>query len=396
MKERVVLINGKVILPDGIKENAVIFVNSGRIEDIKESSEIVNQDEYEKYDAKGKYISPGFVDIHVHGGRGSDFMDVTVEDFDTITKYHASGGTTALLATTASASKKKTLAVLETLKLVKSRGSKGAYIIGAHMEGPYIDYDWKGCHLPSEVRNPDPDEYNAILDKYGHLVRRWTVSLELPGVENFIREIARRGIVVSAGHTGVNYDVVKEALGWGVTHTTHMYCSMSNIVWDKAKRRGGMIESIFLLDELTTEVIADGKHLPGEMLKLTIKNKTTDRVALVSDAMRGSGMPDGEYTFGPKDGQKTIVEDGVAWVPDKHCYASSIAKMIDCVRIMVRTADCSLKDAVKMASIVPAKIIGVEKEFGSIENGRRADIVIFDENFNVDSTWVEGKIIYPE
>jgi len=114
----------------------------------------------------------------------------------------------------------------------------------------------------------------------------------------------------------------------------------------------------------------------------------------VSDAMRGSGMPDGEYTFGPKDGQKTIVEDGVAWVPDKHCYASSIAKMIDCVRIMVRTADCSLKDAVKMASFVPAKIIGVEKEFGSIENGKRADIVIFDENFNVDSTWVEGNIIY--
>ena len=196
--------------------------------------------------------------------------------------------------------------------------------------------------------------------------------------------------MASCGHSEASFTQMVEAVKWGVKHTTHLYCAMSGIIRDGANRQGGVVESSLLMDELTTEVIADGKHLPPELIQLALKCKSTDGLALVTDAMRGAGMPDGIYTFGPKDGVKAIVKNGEAKMPDGSGYASSVVRMNDMMKVMRDIVGVPLADAVKMASLTPARILGVDDKLGSLEVGKQADIVLLDEELNVINTIVGG------
>jgi N-acetylglucosamine-6-phosphate deacetylase len=389
LKDIEAIINGRIVTPYGIIENGAILIKGTKIDFVGDKSHSVTGN---VIDAGGKWILPGFIDIHCHGGMGCDVMDGTLSDVETIAKYHASGGTTAFLPTTASSTIESILQALEAIHQARIVGVNGAKVIGAHIEGPYFCYPKRGCHLPKFVRNPRPDEYDRILE-YSDDIASMTLAPELDGSKELIKILVKNGIVASIGHSDATYSQVLDAIEWGATHVTHMYCAMSTIVKNGPARICGIVESTLLLDELTTEVISDGKHLPPELIKLVIKAKGIDKVCVITDAMRGAGMPSGVYTFGPKDGQEALVQDNMAIMPDRTGYASSVVRTKDLVKTLVESVGLSLVDAVKMASIVPAKIVGVDDRMGSLEKGKDANIVIANDALEVHTTIVDGKIV---
>ena len=387
---RIVIKNGRIITPQEILEGAAIVVENGLIAQIVPND--FDSGEYEIIDATGLYVSPGFIDIHVHGGNGSDTMDGTVEDILNITNFHTAGGTTSMLPTTASDSLERLIGAIKAAREAKSTKDVGARILGLHLEGPYFNLSKKGCHMERFVRNPETEEYRQLLE-HDDMIRSMTLAPEIPGAMQLIKKLNEHGIVASCGHSEANYTQMVEAVSQGVKHTTHLYCAMSGIIREGAKRQGGIVESSLLMDELTTEVIADGKHLPPELIKLAIKCKTTDGVSIVTDAMRGAGMPDGVYTFGAKDGTEAIVKNGEAKMPDGSGYASGVVRMNDMIKVMRDVVRVPLEDAVKMASLTPARILGVDDKLGSIEVGKQGDIVLLDEELNVEKTIVGGVLL---
>jgi N-acetylglucosamine-6-phosphate deacetylase len=385
--------NGRIITPQGIMENGMIRIDESKISDIGNSENILHNVDGKIIDAEGKLVLPGFIDIHCHGGKGCDVMDGKLSDIDTIAKYHASGGTTAFLPTTASSSIESILQALEAIHQARIYGVNGAKVIGAHIEGPYFCYPKRGCHLPKFVRNPRPQEYDRMLE-FSDDIASMTLAPEIDGSEALIKVLAKNNIVVSIGHSDASYAQMLDAIKWGASHVTHLYCAMSTIVKNGPVRISGVVESTLLLDELTAEVIADGRHVPPELIRLTIKAKGIDNVCVVTDAMRGAGMPPGVYTFGPSDGQEALVQDDIAIMPDRTGYASSVMRTKDLVKTLINLVGLSLTDAVKMVSIVPAKIVGVDDRMGSIEKGKDANIAIADDNLDVFMTMVDGKAIF--
>ena len=301
------------------------------------------------------------MDLHVHGGAGADFMDGTEDAFRAVCRAHARHGTTSLLPTTTVARHDQHLAFLDLCRRVKAERRDGeARVLGAHFYGPYFAAEARGCHPAGAVRPPRPEEYFAYLD-YADCITTATVAPELPGAEAFVRACRRRGVRCNAGHSHATFDQVEAAVGWGVRHVDHLFCAMS----DRARlrqtqtypMRGGLMEATLYFDELTTEVIADGKHLQRELLLLAHKIKGPDRLALVTDCNRALDMPDGEYIFGPLDGGEPILRrDGVGVMPDGKALASGVVGMDHCVRTFHRLTGAPLAEVVRMASLTPARI----------------------------------------
>lgn len=384
---------GKVLTPNGVIENGFVAFKDGKISGIGSIDDLIHPELEGFISATGKWVLPGFIDLHCHGGKGSDVMDGTLSDIEVISSYHSGGGTTAFLPTTASSSIENILGALKVIREARRTKLPGAKVLGAHIEGPFFSYAKRGCHLPIYVRNPRPEEYEKILE-YSDDIASMTFAPELDGAEELVKALVENGIIASIGHSDASYEQVLKAVKWGATHVTHIYCAMSTVIKNGPQRIAGVVESTLLLDDLTTEIIADGKHLPVELIKLVLKAKGIDKVCVVTDAMRGAGMPSGVYTFGPKDGQPALVQDGMAIMPDRSGYASSVVRMNDLLRTMVDAVGLSLPEAVKMASYVPAKIIHMDDKLGSIETGKDADVVIMDDHFNVLTTIVNGEKVF--
>ena len=388
MGSRLLITGGNIITPRKILEDHSIVIENDKIAGIIPSK--ITIDNCQSISADGLYVSPGFIDLHVHGGNGSDFMDATVEDIREIIRYHTQGGTTGLLATTASESHLNIMDAIQALD--QAHPITGAKLRGIHIEGPYFNYDKRGCHLATAIRDPQPEDYLPMLEATD-LIRLMTLAPEIDGADQLIAELSHRGIVASCGHTNASYRQIQKACELGLQHSTHLYCAMSGVIKNGPQREGGVIESTLLMDHLTTEVIADGQHLPAELLKLAVKCKGFDRLAVVTDAQRGAGMPDGIYAFGSKNGTKSIVKNGVATTPDNTGYASSTIQMNQAIRVMRDLADVPLVEAIKMASLVPARIIGVDDQLGSLEVGKIADLVLFNQTIDVHKVIINGKPI---
>jgi N-acetylglucosamine-6-phosphate deacetylase len=342
-------------------------------------------------DISGKFITPGFIDIHIHGGAGSDFMDATRDGFEAVCRYHASGGTTSLLATTATAPLPEILDALRIVREVQRKPVSGAQVLGAHLEGPYLSMAKRGCHLKEFVRNPEKSEWEQLLE-FEKEIKHITLAPEIPGALELMRDWSRRGINISGGHTDSTYSEMLKALDAGMTHATHMYCAMSTVARPHPPHReGGCVEAVLERDELTTELIADGRHLPAELLRLTVRAKGADRVCVVTDAMRGAGMPDGIYAFGPKHGQKTEVKNGEALMLDYSSFASSVVTMDVMVRHVQSLMGLSRREAVAMATVNPARFLKIADRKGSLEAGKDADCVVLDEAFHVVETVIGGR-----
>jgi len=391
---RTIIINGKIILIDEIWDSGTVVFEDGIISSVtKESLSPTNSDNV--IDAEGNYISPGFIDIHTHGAGGADFMDATVEAYLTIADTHAKFGTTALLPTTLTSTDEELFYTFDIYKEANSRNKNGSKFLGLHLEGPYFAYNQRGAQDPKYLRTPDDSShYNKILDRTDDIVR-WSIAPELEGALELGKVLRNKNIIASVAHTDALATDVIEAHKVGYNLMTHFYSGMSTVVRKNAYRYAGAIEAGYLLDDMYVEIIADGIHLPKELLQLIYKIKGKERIILVTDSMRAAGMPDGTYKLGSLQyGQDVIVEDGVAKLPDRSAFAGSVATADRLVRTMTQLAEIPLVEAVKMSSLIPARIMNIDARKGSLEKNKDADIVIFDKDIEIKATIIEGKCVY--
>jgi len=403
-KKNLVFKNAKIITPMRVIDNGVLIVNENKIADVGSETEVKVPQNTRIIDVSGRYLAPGFIDIHLHGGGGVDTMEGTEEAIERISTIHARGGSTSLVLTTGTAPMEDIIKALEGIELAKRKRLKGAQVLGAHIEGPYFSLEQKGAQNPKFLKEPNHQEYLKLLNEYDCILRV-SVAPELKGALELGRELRKRGIVASIAHTNATYKEVLAAVDAGYIHVTHMYSSMSGLKRINAYRIPGVIEATLLLDELTTELIADGHHLPTSLMKLVIKAKGLDKVSVVTDASCAAGLGPGKYFFGGLD---IIVEANVpkefeipgeegnyvAKLLTRDSFAGSVATMNRCVRNMVKLAGLSMQDAVKMATINPARVIGISKRKGSLSKEMDADLVIFDEEINIIMTMVGGEIVF--
>jgi N-acetylglucosamine-6-phosphate deacetylase len=399
------LIRGTLVLPDHLHERGAVLVRDGRIATVGRAAAFddLTKQGTPTIDAGDGFVSPGFIDVHVHGGLGADFMDGTGEAYRTALVAHARHGTTSLTPTTTVARHDQIMRVLELTRefMRKETGGRGQgsetlpRVLGAHFYGPYFRKEAKGAHPGAAIRPPIEEEYGQYLE-YADAMATATVAPELPNAEAFTRASLAKGVRMNTGHSWATFEQMRAAVGWGVRHIDHLYCAMS----DKTRLRqfqtypmqGGVLEATLFFDELTTEVIADGKHLSRDLLDLALKIKGADKLALVTDCNRALDMPEGEYMIGPLDGgEKLVHRDGVGLMPDGTGLASSVNGMDHMIRTFLELTGRPLWEVVRMASLTPARILGREKELGSLEPGKRADVVLLDRDLKVKRVYIGGQ-----
>lgn len=390
------IINAQIITPHRILPSAALSYDDGRITAVWEGEIPPGTARLGKvWDAQGLYLAPGFIDIHVHGGGDADFMDNELEAFLHVAETHARYGTTAMLPTTLTSDQEQLWNTFAVYEKALAKNSGGAAFLGLHLEGPYFAMNQRGAQDPKYIRHPDPAEYEPILQRYGHLIARWSAAPELPGALDFGRAVSDAGILLALAHTDALYEDILRGLEHGYKLATHLYSGMSGMIRKNAHRYAGAIESCLLLDDIAVEIIADGVHLPEPFLKLITKVKPLDRIVLITDAMRGAGMGEGDSILGGRHtGLPVIIEEGVAKLPDRSSFAGSVATADRLLRTMVDVAEVSLREAVQMLTSNPAQVLGLGHERGSIAVGMRADLVLFDQKINIQKTIVGGRSIY--
>jgi N-acetylglucosamine-6-phosphate deacetylase len=393
MSDRVKIFNGPVIHEQQIQHGVCLLIENGKILDVVR--EDVDFPDAKQIDAGGNFVSPGFIDIHIHGGGGADFMDGTVEAFLQVAETHAKHGTSSLLPTTLTCEKVDLIQTIEAYQQAKLSNTKGADFIGMHLEGPYFALAQRGAQDPKFIRDPDPAEYREILETFD-CIKRWSAAPELKGAVEFGKYVSSKGVLAAIAHTDAIYEEVIEAFEHGgFTLATHFYSAMSGVTRRNAFRYAGVIESAYLLDDMDVEIIADGVHLPAPLLKLIYKIKGPDRIALITDAMRAADMPEGKSVLGSyKNGLQVIVEDGVAKLPDRTSFAGSVATADRLLKTMLELAEVPLVEAVQMMTKTPARIMGVSDQKGSFAKNSDADVVLFNQQIEIQQTFVKGQSVY--
>ena len=336
-------------------------------------------------DAKGMNIVPGFVSMHAHGGGGHDFTEATPEAFTAAVQVHLRHGSTTILPTLSSTTFEtigKAIHTCEELMAVP-----GSPIAGLHIEGPYLSRKMGGTQWGEYLKDPNPDEYLPLLESTS-CIRRWDISPELPGAHDFARCTSSKGILTAVTHTEAEYDEVKAAFEAGFTHAAHFYNAMPGFHKRREYKYEGTVESVYLTDGMSVEVIADGVHLPATILKLVYKLKGAENTCLVTDALKYAG-----YTGEPIDDPRYIIADSVCKLADGISLAGSIATSDVLVQTMYNKAEIPLEDAVRMASETPARILGLADRKGSLQKGKDADIVILDKKARVRCVFANGNIV---
>lgn len=390
-KKKLKIFNGNIITPYRNLGLGTVVVDNGKIIGVEQGN--VDVPDAIEIDAEGKYISPGFIDMHTHGAGNSDFMDGTVEACLQIAKTHAKHGTTLLFPTTLTGTNDELFNFFEVYREAKEKNTNGAAFGGLHLEGPYFSYNHRGAQDPKFLRDPKPEEYNEILGRCNDIAI-WSLAPELPGALDLARRLVKEGTLPSIAHTDALYDDVLNAFEAGFKHMTHFYSCMNTITRRNAYRFAGCIEAGYLMDDMTIEIIADGVHVPKPLMQLVMKIKGPENIALVTDSMRGAGMPEGRSILGSlKMGQEVLIEDGVAKLLDRSGFGGSVATTDRLVRTAYHIAEFKLTDSIRMATATPARIAGVGNRKGQISVGYDADIVIFDDNINVSTTIVGGKVL---
>ena len=389
-----VFTGGRFLLPEGVRTGLALVVRDGRIDAIVPEAEAP---EGLRVDAGGQFISPGFIDMHVHGGWGHDFLDGTVEAYLEPARQHALHGTTTLAPSLATASypdyERAVRAYREALPLNVS----GARFAGIHFEGPFFSVAKAGAQDAALLKLPLPENYLPLLEAYPEIVRI-SAAPEVEGAMGLGEELKRRGIVAAVAHTDASCAVCEEAFRHGYSLMTHFYCAMSTVSKRGYSRYAGAVEAGYLQD-FDIEVIADGVHLPDDLLRMVFRLKGPDRVALCTDSIRATGLPDGEYIQGSlENGLKFVVENGVALRLDRGGLAGSVATTDRLVRTMARAIagasdlTAGIPDAVRMMTATPARILGLPAK-GRLAPGFDADIVLFDDTVTVSRVFIGGKEI---
>lgn len=387
--ERFSIDNAVLVLPEGLQRGSLLIEN-GRIAAI--SPENGHFDAETGYDAGGRYVSPGFIDLHVHGGGGYDFMDGTVEAALGAARTHLAHGTTLLLPTTVACADEELERVFAALRAARTAPGPKPDLYGIHLEGPYLAPEQKGAIDPRYLKLPEPAHVERLLALGGADIKRITLACELPGALELCDRMGEAGVLLSIGHSDAEYAAVCAAVAHGCSLVTHLYSAMSTLRRRGAYRYLGLVESAYLIDALSVEIIADGKHLPPELLRLILKEKDNDAILLITDAMRGAGQPDGTIArLGSlARGQDAIVRDGVAFVMDGSCFAGSVCTADRCVRTIWRQTDVPLHRAVAMMTQNPARVLGLDGRKGALRPGFDADLCVFGEDVAIEDVFVAG------
>lgn len=379
----------RLCLPDGEVLQGNVCIGDGRIQRVEKGADRAGD---ECVEGEGMFLAPGFVDMHVHGALGRDAMEASPEAFETICKYHASGGTTALALTTVCASWRDIGAVLDTARAwCGCSGETGARLLGIHVEGPYFSPEKRGAHRPEFLQTPKPDDIDHWA-RYSDVIAKITLAPELPGMRELLPALAVAGFRVSGGHSDAWDEDAQFAFAAGMRQVTHAFNCMSSSRRRGAYRVAGLLEAALAHPEVVCEVIADGHHVSPTLLRMLWAAKGPGRVALVTDATAGAGLPAGaEFDLGEI---RCRVGDGVALTLDGSAFAGSTCRMIDGLRTLVRECGIPLGDAVSAATRTPAEALGIADECGTLAKGARADLVLFDGDFRVRRTWVGGRLVY--
>lgn len=387
----IVFAEGTVITPTR-RVRGDLVVENGLIREIRRSGATSSSDEH-VVDCRGLYVGPGLVDIHTHGGQGHDFVSDDPKEIIAGCEYHLSVGTTAIAPSGLSVPIEEMRASIEATRVAASECR--AHILGYHVEGMYLDEEYRGGHLQEYVRNPDPKEYLPLIEDHGDFITEWTLAPELPGSLDVIRACRRAGIPTSAGHSQATYEQMMAAIDAGLSHATHLYCVMGTIRFEALRSSPGkgyapgVVETVLMHQALTTEIICDGFHVHPALIRFALMCKGPNRIALISDAMKGAGLPDGEYFIG---GQNAIVKGGIAIIKERpEVIASSVTPMIGMLRFIHETVGVRLEDAWTMGSLTPARIIGADDRFGSLDPGKDADILLLDRDLEVREVYAKGR-----
>ena len=369
--------NCNIIYLDKIEQGSIL-VQDGKIKEINpltyNNDDILNGD--------GLYISPGFIDVHIHGAGGFDTMDGTIEAINNIAKTIVKHGTTSFTPTTMTVSIEAINKSMEAIKELKETGTEGAHVLGAHLEGPFINPEAIGAQNPDYLLSPTIFAYNEMVKGCEDAVVSITLAPEVHGSKELIKFLSEKGIVCSIGHTKATYEEAIEAIELGVCHSTHLYNAMTPF----NHKKPGVVGAIFDSD-ITTETISDGIHISYPSLRIAYKQKSTDNVLLITDAMMACSMPDGEYSLG---GQNVTVTDGAARLKNG-ALAGSVLTLDKAVNNVYKNSNLPLHEIIKMASYNGARHCKVDGHKGQIKEGYDADLILFDDNINIKKVFILGK-----
>ena len=380
------IINGRILTPQGWLEGGSVIVEDGKIAEVSNNNFAIEGAEI--IDAKGCDIVPGGIEMHVHGGGGRDFMEGDEEAFRVAIDAHMQYGTTSIFPTLSSSTVPMIEKACETC--TKLMAEPDSPILGLHLEGPYFNPKQAGAQIPEWIKAPVKEEYEYLLEKWPCL-KRWDEAPELEGSHEFIKCCCKHGVLPSIGHTRAKYEEVAAANELGMTHATHFYNAMPVVYKNREFKETGTVESIFALENMTVEMIADGIHVPPVMLRMIYQIKGVERTALITDALACAASKD-DTAFDPR----VVLEDGVCKLADRSALAGSIATMDRLVRTCVQQAGIPMEDACRMISETPAKIMGVYDRKGSLEKGKDADIIFFDKAQELTFVMQMGRIVRNE
>jgi len=403
--------NGTVILPDRLLDHGEVVIVADRIVRVGLAAAVLpkpvdprSAQEVTIIDAGGGYICPGFIDLHVHGGQGTDYMDGTPAAVRIANRCHARHGTTTIFPTTTTGSPDQLRAMLLACRAVRDswngsdglNAADGAWIGGVHYYGPYFAPDKVGCHSREGRRDPNVAEYRDAFDL--GIIRIATCAAELPGADAFYREAYERGYLCTCGHSNASWSEMQSAFDCGMRHVDHFWCAMSSVASLRQRfgtpMQASMEQFVLANRDMSTEVIADGMHLSPELLRFAWSIKGPERLCLVTDANRAVDMPVGRYRFGPESDGTWFESDGrVGFV--EGALASTVKGLDHMVRHMHRAAGCPLEQAVRMASLTPAERVGLDQEIGSLTPGKRADVLVLSRDLEVQRVFIAGREIEP-
>ena len=360
-----------IVLPNGIFDGYIV-IEDGKIAEITDKVP-----EGELIDTTGNYVMAGFIDIHTHGGGGFSFTESSPREIVDGCVFHMTHGTTTIVPTVTTGAFPIMREAVKNIQIAK-QNPLAFNLLGAHMEGPYLSPAQCGAQAPDHITEPNPDEYIPLLEETGDTIVRWTYAPERDPEGKFCKYLTDRGIIVSAGHTDAKYADMARAIDNGCNLITHLYSCTSTVTRDHGFRSLGVIESTYLRDELCAEIIADGKHLPPDLVRMIVKIKGIDNVAAVTDSLSVAGSP---ATCGVMSGVEYIIEDGIAKLSDRSAFAGSVATADVLLRVLVNECGFTLSEASTMLSATPARLFGLNK--GKLEVGLDSDIVVLDKNFEV-------------
>ncbi len=380
--------NATLVLENEIACNGSLLIVNNKIAEINkpcpENATVI--------DAKENYVFSGFIDLHVHGGGGHDFMDGEPESVIEVAKAHCKHGTTGIYATTMTCEDKYLIKAINAYKEAKKRDYDGAELLGLHLEGPFFSFKSKGAQPISEQRIPTREFLEDIIALGEGNIVRWDEAPELENTDIFCEVMKENGIMASVAHTGGVAEDANKAFDMGFSHVTHFYSATTTGQKIDGIVYSGVNEATYLRDDITIELIADGRHIPKEHMLLAYKIKGADKMALITDAMRAAGTDSEKSVLGRMDnGVAVVIKDGVAQLPDFSSYAGSIGTMDKALYVAHILYGIPLTEVAKMLSTTPAKIMGLKNK-GSIAEGKDADLVIMDKDFKVKSVYVNGKL----